>query len=100
MKSEFRSVFADGEGHAALEWTTTGTANGRTVEYGGVSILEIEDGKVKLFIAYFDPREITEQIVHLPPGCPPTHPPTAGTIPLIKNPTPGARGLPPPASPP
>ena len=64
MKSEFRSVFADDEGHAALEWTTTGTANGRTVEYGGVSILEIEDGKVKRFMAYFDPREITEQIVH------------------------------------
>src|SRR5918994_3598970 len=49
MKSEFRNVFADDEGHAALEWTTTGTANGRTIEYGGGSILEIEDGKVKRF---------------------------------------------------
>ena len=57
-------MFADGEGHATLEWTTTGIANGRTVEYGGVSILEIEDGKVKRFMAYFDPREIAEQIVH------------------------------------
>ncbi len=64
MKSEFRNVFADDAGHAALEWTTTGTANGRDVEYAGVSILEIEDGKVKRFMAYFDPREITEQIVH------------------------------------
>src|SRR3712207_8875213 len=28
MKSEFRNVFADDAGHAALEWTTTGDANG------------------------------------------------------------------------
>jgi len=64
MKSEFRGVFADDVGHAALEWTTTATANGRSIEYAGVSILEIEDGKVKRFMAYFDPRALTEQIVH------------------------------------
>jgi hypothetical protein len=64
MKSEFRSVFADGEGHAALEWTTTGTANGRTVEYAGVSILENRRRQGQTLYAYFDPREITEQIVH------------------------------------
>lgn len=63
MKSEFRSVFADGSGHAALEWNTRGSANGRDIEYGGVSILEIEAGKVKRFMAYFDPRELTEQVV-------------------------------------
>ncbi|HLL57226.1 MAG TPA: nuclear transport factor 2 family protein [Rubrobacteraceae bacterium] len=63
MKSEFRNVFADDAGHAALEWTTEGTEGGETVSYGGVSILEIEDGKVKRFMAYFDPRSLTEQIV-------------------------------------
>lgn len=63
MKSEFRSVFADGEGHAALEWTTEATANDHTVQYSGVSILEIEGDKVKRFMAYFDPRALTEQVV-------------------------------------
>ena len=63
MKSEFHNIFADGDGHAALEWTTEGSANGNTVSYQGVSILEIEDGKVKRFMAYFDPRSLTEQVV-------------------------------------
>jgi steroid delta-isomerase-like uncharacterized protein len=63
MKSEFRNVFADEAGHAALEWTTEGTSEGEAVSYSGVSILEIEDGKVKRFMAYFDPRSSTEQIV-------------------------------------
>lgn len=63
MKSEFHNVFADGDGHAALEWTTEGSANDNTVSYQGVSILEIEDGKVKRFMAYFDPRSLTEQVV-------------------------------------
>lgn len=63
MKSEFRNVFADGSGHAALEWTTNASANGNDVSYQGVSILEIEDGKVKRFMAYFDPRSLTQQVV-------------------------------------
>jgi hypothetical protein len=63
MKSEFRNVFADGAGHAALEWTTEGTEDGDIVSYGGVSILEIEGDKVKRFMAYFDPRALTEQLV-------------------------------------
>jgi ketosteroid isomerase-like protein len=63
MKSEFRTVFADDEGHAALEWTTSADANGKEVSYDGVSLLEIEDGKVSRFRAYFDPRTVTEQVV-------------------------------------
>jgi steroid delta-isomerase-like uncharacterized protein len=63
MKSEFRNVFADGSGHAALEWTTQGTEDGDTVSYDGVSILEIEGDKVKRFMAYFDSRALTEQVV-------------------------------------
>ena len=63
MKSEFRNVFADEEGHAALEWNTTGNANGNEISYDGVSVLEIVDGKVTRFRAYFDPRTVNEQVV-------------------------------------
>ena len=62
MKSTFRNVFA-AEERAALEWTTEGTSNGDTVTYDGVSILEIDGGKVRRFIAYFDPRALTPQVV-------------------------------------
>jgi hypothetical protein len=62
MKSTFRNVFATEEG-AALEWTTEGTSDGDSVSYAGVSILEIEDGKVRPFMAYFDPRTLTPQVV-------------------------------------
>src|ERR671915_833041 len=62
MKSTFRNVFATEEG-AALEWTTEGTSNGNTVTYDGVSILEIEGDKVSRFMAYFDTRDLTPQIV-------------------------------------
>jgi limonene-1,2-epoxide hydrolase len=62
MRSEFRNVFATEEG-AALEWTTTGTSNGDSVSYDGVSILEIEGDKVHRFMAYFDTRDLTSQVV-------------------------------------
>jgi predicted ester cyclase len=62
MRSEFRNVFAIEEG-AALEWTTQGTSNGDTVSYAGVSILEIEGGKVRRFMAYFDTRDLAPQVV-------------------------------------
>jgi hypothetical protein len=62
MKSEFRNVFATEEG-AALEWTTSGTSNDDSVSYDGVSILEFEDGQVRRFMAYFDTRDLTTQIV-------------------------------------
>ena len=63
MRSEFRNVFADDAGHAALEWNTSGEANGKKVSYDGVSLLEIEEGRVSRFRAYFDPRTVTEQVV-------------------------------------
>lgn len=62
MKSTFRNIFAE-DGRAALEWTTEGTEEGDTVSYEGVSILEIEDDKVKRFMAYFDPSYLNRQIV-------------------------------------
>src|ERR671911_1198474 len=61
MKSTFRNVFATGEG-AALEWTTEGTSNGDAVSYDGVSILEVEGGKVLRFMAYFDSHSLTTQV--------------------------------------
>jgi steroid delta-isomerase-like uncharacterized protein len=64
MKSKFRNVFADDAGNAALEWNTSGDANGKDVSYDGVSLLEIEDGKVSRFRAYFDPRAVSEQVVN------------------------------------
>ena len=62
MRSEFWNVFATEEG-AALEWTTTGTSNGDSVSYDGVSVLEIEGDRVRRFMAYFDTRDLTSQIV-------------------------------------
>ena len=63
IKSEFRNVLADDAGHAALEWNTSGDANGKDVSYDGVSLLEIEDGRVSRFRAHFDPRTVSEQVV-------------------------------------
>jgi len=63
MKSSFRNVFATEEG-AALEWTTEGTSNDDTVTYEGVSILEVDGGKVCRFMAYFDTRDLAPQIVN------------------------------------
>ena len=62
IKSTFRNVFATEEG-AALEWTTEGTSDGDNVSYAGVSILEIEGDKVRRFMAYFDTRDFTPQVV-------------------------------------
>lgn len=62
MKSEFKNVFA-AEDRAALEWTTTGDSNGDQVAYDGVSILEVEGDKVRRFMAYFDSRKLSPQIV-------------------------------------
>ncbi len=62
VSSSFKNkIFS--EGHAALEWTTKGTtSDGNDFEYDGVSILEIEDGKIKRFFAYFDPAELGKQM--------------------------------------
>jgi limonene-1,2-epoxide hydrolase len=62
MKSEFRNVIATDD-RAALEWTTKASSNGDAVSYDGVSILEIEGEKVRRFMAYFDTRHLTRQVV-------------------------------------
>ena len=54
MRSEFRNKIY-GERSAALEWTTTGTANNNNeIRYSGVTILEIENDKITRSCAYFN----------------------------------------------
>ncbi len=63
MKSTFRNVIATRD-RAALEWATRGTVHdGAEVSYEGVSILELEEGAIKRFHAYFDSKELSRQIV-------------------------------------
>jgi ketosteroid isomerase-like protein len=62
VASTFRTVIVS-DGQAALEWTTTGTsAAGAPISYEGVSILEMADGKITRFRAYFDPHDLGLQI--------------------------------------
>jgi ketosteroid isomerase-like protein len=62
VTSTFRNVIVN-DGRAALEWTTTGTsAAGAPISYEGVSILEMADGKITRFHAYFDPHDLGLQI--------------------------------------
>lgn len=62
MRSEFRNTITTGD-RAALEWTTTGTtADGKPVEYEGVSILEVERDTITRFRAYFDPGKLGRQM--------------------------------------
>ena len=60
--STFRNVVS-GQGSAALEWTTEGTSfSGSPLSYAGVTILEIEDGRVSRSSAYFDPSALGRQM--------------------------------------
>lgn len=62
IESTFRNVIVT-DGRAALEWTTTGTsAAGDPIAYDGVSILEIADGRITRFRAYFDPGALGQQM--------------------------------------
>jgi limonene-1,2-epoxide hydrolase len=62
MKSTFRNEVVTDE-RAVLEWSTEGTTKGKTpIHYDGVSILELGDGKIKRFRAYFDSAALGRQI--------------------------------------
>lgn len=64
VKSSFRNIFAN-ETVATLEWTTVGTsADGSSVNYDGVTILEIKGDKITRFRAYFDAGDLGRQILH------------------------------------
>lgn len=63
VKSTFHNeIFTDQA--TALEWKTTGTSSeGHDFEYEGVSILEVDAGKITRFHAYFNPAKLGKQIV-------------------------------------
>jgi len=52
---------------AALEWSSTGTINGRSVEYRGVTVVEAADGEVRRTCAYFDPTALAWRGRHRQP---------------------------------
>ncbi len=62
VRSNFRNRILT-DGRAALEWTTEGTsANGTSVKYDGVSILEFEGDQITRFRAYFNAEELGRQV--------------------------------------
>jgi ketosteroid isomerase-like protein len=55
MDTTYDTQLAD-DGAVMLEWRTTGeAADGQAVDYRGVSVLRVVDGKIARFGAYFDP---------------------------------------------
>jgi ketosteroid isomerase-like protein/rubrerythrin len=62
IRSDFSRVVTQGD-TAMLEWTSRGrTTGGTTVEYSGVSVLDLRDGKVRRFRAYFDAGRLGDQV--------------------------------------
>lgn len=59
--SEFVNVIEE-EGKAVLEWRTTADIEGKSIPYGGVSVIETEGDKISAFRAYFDPRQLTTRV--------------------------------------
>ena len=54
IRSEFTHVI-EGEGGSVLEWVSRGAlSNGEPVEYKGVTVLEVEDGRVRRCRTYYD----------------------------------------------
>ncbi len=62
VRSEFHNVIISDD-RAALEWTTKGTGpDGQAIDYDGVSILEMDGGKITRFWAYFDPSKLGHEL--------------------------------------
>jgi len=58
IRSEFTNEITS-DGGAALEWQSKGTlADGRAVDYRGVSVIEFEDDAVTSFRTYYDSAEL------------------------------------------
>lgn len=60
IHSDFSRI-VERDGTAMLEWTSTGRIHGKPVTYAGVSVVEMADGRVKRFRAYFDPAKLEAQ---------------------------------------
>jgi len=54
IRSEFRHV-VEQDAVLFLEWISNGTIDGRSIRYGGVSVLETSLPGIVRFRAYFDP---------------------------------------------
>jgi steroid delta-isomerase-like uncharacterized protein len=62
IRSTFRNRIVTDE-RAALEWRTEGTTTGgQTFAYEGVSILEMRDGRITRFRAYFNADDLSEPV--------------------------------------
>jgi ketosteroid isomerase-like protein/rubrerythrin len=60
IRSDFSNV-VETDGTAVLEWTSRGRIlGGRPIDYSGVSVIELQDGKVRKFRSYFDTKAFTE----------------------------------------
>jgi ketosteroid isomerase-like protein len=63
IHSDFHHVLENGD-TAVLEWTSRGkAADGRDIQYSGVSVLEFEGEHISSFRAYFDSRHLGEQLI-------------------------------------
>ncbi len=61
VRSEFRNVIVIDD-RVALEWTREGSArNGSPMRFEGVSVIEVHDGRITRFKAYFDPHQVGRQ---------------------------------------
>ncbi|CAN5690837.1 nuclear transport factor 2 family protein [soil metagenome] len=62
IHSDFHHVLEEAD-TAVLEWTSRGrSAAGEEFFYRGVSVLEFEGDRIAAFRAYFDPRQLGEQL--------------------------------------
>jgi ketosteroid isomerase-like protein len=61
ISTEFGQV-QEGEDHAALEWSSSGSlSTGRSITYRGVSLLHLDgDGKIDRFATYYDTAAFLE----------------------------------------
>ena len=87
IRSQFRNVI-EADGTAVLEWESEGTlADGRPVNYRGVSILETAGDRVKRFRAYYDTTAL-----HPAPTAGPRPSPPDEWAPEAVKPTPSREG--------
>jgi ketosteroid isomerase-like protein/rubrerythrin len=62
VRSEFSKIVEGPDGTAMLEWTSRGRLRGgEGFSYSGVTVLELRDGRVRRFRAYFDPAQLVER---------------------------------------
>lgn len=57
IESRFTHVIED-DNVAMLEWRSHGSANGKQVRYGGVSVIEHGDAGIVAFRTYFNPASV------------------------------------------